>query len=121
MSDGERLAGGSEPPKERQVPFDRAAAEFIAEALGVDVERLPRSIPGREAYQIILADRQGRAQTLVTLWPWIGRVDLVSGPATITLTGVVVVRAGIGDEVVFRRRSGETIALGRDGRVIARL
>lgn len=114
------MAGGAEAARERQAPFDRAAVAFIAAALAVEVERLPFSIPGREVYQIVLADRLGRAQTLVTLWPWIGRVDLVSGAATITVSGVVVVRLGPAGEVVFCRRSGETLTLGRDGRVIAR-
>lgn len=105
----------------RQAPFDRHAVPLIAEALAAEPERLPLSIPGREVYQIILADRRGRAQTLVTLWPWLRRVDLVVGAATITLTGVSAVQAEPGGGVVFCRRSGETVALGRDGRVIARL
>ncbi|HEX5497787.1 MAG TPA: hypothetical protein VFX03_01115, partial [Thermomicrobiales bacterium] len=109
-----------EPARERQAPFDRRAVPFVAEALAVEPERLPLSIPGREVYQLILADRRGRSQTLVTLWPWLGRVDVVTGAATMTVTGVIAVRAEIGG-VAFCRRSGETVALGRDGRVVARL
>ncbi|HEX5498917.1 MAG TPA: hypothetical protein VFX03_06815, partial [Thermomicrobiales bacterium] len=88
-------AGGharGDPNRARQTPYDRLAVPFIAAALGVEAERLPLSIPGREVYQLILADRLGRAQTLVTLWPWLRRVDLVIGAATITLTGVASVQ-----------------------------
>ncbi|HEU0114060.1 MAG TPA: hypothetical protein VFQ80_05265 [Thermomicrobiales bacterium] len=121
MRDGEELASEAATRRERHAPYDRHAAPLIAEALAAELEPLPLSIPGREVFQCILAGQDGRARTLVTLWPWLGRVDLVVGAATITVTGVAMIRIEPGGNVVFCRRSGETIALGRDGRVIARL
>jgi hypothetical protein len=108
------------PIARREAAYDRTVTPLIADALAAEAERMPFSIPGREVYQIILAGRDGRPQTLVTLWPWIGRVDLVIGAAAISLTGVALVRLESGG-VVFVRRSGETLSLGRDGRVVARL
>ena len=121
MSERKRSDAATGPAGERQAAFDRSAVALIAGALGVEPERLPLSVPGREVYQLILPDRHGRAQTLVTLWPWIGRVDLVAGAATIIVTGVVMIRAGMSGDVTFCRRNGETVVLGRDGRVVARI
>jgi hypothetical protein len=106
---------------ERQTTFDRNGVALVAETFGIMPERLPLSVPGREVYQLILPDRQGRTRTLVTLWPWIGRVDVVAGVTTVIVTGVVMIRAAASGDVTFCRRSGETVVLGRDGRLVARL
>ncbi len=121
MSERQRSDAALGPTGERHAAFDRSGVTLIAETLGVVPERLPLSVPGREVHQLILPDRQGRAQTLVTLWPWIGRVDLVAGAATVIVTGVVAIRAGMSGDVTFCRKNGDTVVLGRDGRVVARL
>ena len=95
---------------------DRSAAE-VARVLGTELEHAPFQLPGCSVYQMTV---RGRATSMVTLWPSIRRVDVISPGSTVVCTHITSVDLIEGAEVLFRRSSGEYLIITTAGKVIVR-
>jgi hypothetical protein len=104
----------------RQVAFDRAAVELVAETLGVAVTTAPFRLPSGAVYQILVPDKEERPAVMLTLWPSIRRVDAIAPAATVVFTDVTTVDLVADVEVQFRRASREYLIVARGGKVIVR-
>jgi len=102
------------------LPFDEAAVSRIANLLEVDVAPAPFRMPGAAVWRLTVPGTQGRPPATVTLWPGIGRVDVLAGPATVVFTDIRKVELVPGVEVQFRRGTQELLVVARGGRVIVR-
>jgi hypothetical protein len=115
-----RFEGLSRSSRIQTVRFDEAAVELIAGYLAVEVAAAPFRLPSSAVWQLTVPGAQGRPQAMLTLWPGIGRVDVVAGPATVVFTDVEVVDLVPEVEVQFRRRNREVLIVARGGKVIVR-
>ncbi|CAA9550120.1 MAG: hypothetical protein AVDCRST_MAG43-994 [uncultured Thermomicrobiales bacterium] len=111
----------SRSPLIRTVEFDTRAIDPIAEVLDVAATVAPFRLPSSTVWQMTVPGAAGRPVAMVTLWPGIGRVDVVAGQATVVFTGVVRVELVPGVEVQFRRANREVLIVARGGRVIVRV
>jgi hypothetical protein len=114
-------SGLSRSPLIRTVDFDPRAIDLIAEVLDVAASVAPFRLPSSTVWQMTVPGDQGRPVAMVTLWPGIGRVDVVAGQATVVFTGVVRVDLVPGVEVQFRRANREVLIVARGGKVIVRM
>lgn len=118
--EGRRFEGLSRSPRIETVRFAEPAVALISRLLGVEATTAPFRLPSSTVWQLTVPGAQGRPQAMVTLWPGIGRVDVVAGPATVVFTDIEVVDLVPEVEVQFRRRSREVLIVARGGKVIVR-
>ena len=107
-------------PRIRTIPYSDQAITPIGELLEAEVGTADFLLPSSTVYQMTLPGANGRPTAMVTLWPGIRRVDVVSGPATVVFTDVQTVDLVPGVEVQFRRTAKECLILARNGQVIVR-
>jgi hypothetical protein len=108
------------PGKIRQVRFDVAAVDLVAETLGVSARTAPFRLPSGAVYQIVVTDREGRPAVMLTLWPSIRRVDAIATAATVVFTDVGTVDLVADVEVQFRRSNRDYLIVARGGKLIVR-
>jgi len=113
----ERTAGGG---RIRQVVYNAASVELIAEALGVPVGLADFRLPAAAVYQLVVPGTNGRPTAMLTLWPSLRRVDAVAGPVTVVFTRVATVDLVDGIEILFRRDGGEYLVAAVGGKVVVR-
>ena len=107
-------------PRIRTIPYNEQAITPIGDLLEAEVGTANFRLPSSTVYQMTIPGVNGRPTAMVTLWPGIRRVDVVSGPATVVFTGVQTVDLVPGVEVQFRRTAKECLILARNGQVIVR-
>lgn len=107
-------------PRIRTIPYDERAITPIGDLLEAEIGTADFQLPGSTVYQMTIPGVNGRPATMVTLWPGIRRVDVVSGPATVVFTDIQTVDLVPGVEVQFRRTAKECLILARNGQVIVR-
>jgi hypothetical protein len=110
----------SRSPRIRQVAFDQAAVELVAETLGVPVSTAPFRLPSGAVYQLLVPSKEERPAVMLTLWPSIRRVDAIATAATVVFTDVTTVDLVANVEVQFRRGSREYLIVARGGKIIVR-
>ena len=108
------------PSKIRQVRFDAAAVDLVAETLGVAAGTAPFRLPSGTVYQLLVPDKEGRPAVMLTLWPSIRRVDAIATAATVVFTDVSTVDLVADVEVQFRRSNRDYLIVARGGKVIVR-
>lgn len=104
----------------RTIPYNDEAIRPVGDLLEADVQRAEFQLPGSTVWQMTVAGTNGRPTAMITLWPGIRRVDVVSGPATVVFTDIQTVDLVPGVEVQFRRTAKECLILARNGQVIVR-
>lgn len=104
----------------RRVPYDVAAVELVAATLGAFVRLADFRLPGAEVYHVMVAGKDNRPTTMLTLWPSIQRVDAICVAATVVFTDVATVDLVAEIEVQFRRVRREYLIVTRGGKVIVR-
>lgn len=104
----------------RAHPFDDHLAAIVADAIGGAAGDAPFRLPGGAVYQVTVPDPDGRPTTLLTLWPTLRRVDVISSHATVVFTNVTLVETVGAIEVQFRRSTGELLIVARGGKVMVR-
>ncbi len=114
------IDGLSRSPKIQTVPFDATAVGLIAACLGVEASLAPFRLPSSAVWQMTVPGSVRRPQAMLTLWPGIGRIDVIAGPATIVFTGLKSVDLVPEVEVQFRRANREVLIVARGGKVIVR-
>lgn len=87
--------------------------------LGTTATLAPFQLPGGAVHQLQMK-RDERPLLILTLWPAIRRVDVLSTTATVVFTKVVTVDLVEGVEALFRRASGEYLIITLAGKVIVR-
>jgi hypothetical protein len=112
------------PPPTRQrsiikLPFDQRSISEIAALLGAPASLAPFQLPGGEVHQLTM-QRGDAPHLILTLWPTIKRVDVISTSATVVFTNVTTVDLVEGAEALFRRASGEYLIITVAGKVIVR-
>ena len=107
-------------PKVRVLPFSSEIVETIALALDAKLARAPFQLPGATVYQITVADPDGHASAMLTLWPSLRRVDVVGGGAVAVFTSVVSVQLVERVEVLFRRENGDYLIVTTRGRIVVK-
>lgn len=107
-------------PRIRTIPYDPNAIVLVADLLGATAEHADFQLPGSTVWQMTIEGTNGRPTAMVTLWPGIRRVDVVSGPATVVFTDIQSIDLVPGVEVQFRRGAKEVLILARNGQVIVR-
>ena len=100
--------------------FDTQSVELIAETLGVATRLVDFQLPGATVWQLIVPDADGRAATLLTLWPSIRRVDAIGAGAAVVFTHVTTVDLVPDIEVQFRRSTREYLIVARGGKIVVR-
>lgn len=110
----------SRSPRIQTVDFDVTAVESIAGCLGVSAAVAPFRLPGSEVWQMTVPGTQGRPPVMLTLWPGVGRIDAIAGPATVVFTEIRSVDLVPEVEVQFRRANREVLIVARGGKVIVR-
>jgi hypothetical protein len=101
-------------------PFDQRSVAEVALLLGVTATLAPFQLPGGEVHQLTLQRDEEPPTGLLTLWPTIRRVDVISPSATVVFTKVATVDLVEGVEVLFRRNSREYLIIILAGKVIVR-
>ena len=107
-------------PRIRQLRYDVASIDLIAEVLDVPVQLAPFRLPSATVYQLLVPGGSRHPAAMLTLWPSLRRVDAVNGAATVVFTEVTTVNLVAGIEVQFRRASREYLIVARGGKVIVR-
>jgi hypothetical protein len=103
-----------------KLPFDQRSVAEVALLLGAPATLAPFQLPGGEVHQLTLQHSPERPALLLTLWPTIKRVDVVSSSATVVFTKVATVDLVEGVEVLFRRITREYLIITVAGKVIVR-
>jgi hypothetical protein len=114
------ISRGTGQSRIRQVHFDVAAVELVAEVLGVPAATAPFRLPSGVVYQILVPDKEGRPAVMLTLWPSIRRVDAIATAATVVFTDVSTVDLVTDVEVQFRRSNRDYLIVARGGKLIVR-
>jgi hypothetical protein len=107
-------------PRIRTIPYDANAVPLIAEVLECTVETAPFRLPSSTVWQMTVPGTQGRPVVMLTFWPGIRRVDVISGPATVVFTDIQTVDLVPDVEVQFRRSRKECLIVARGGKIIVR-
>jgi hypothetical protein len=103
-----------------KLPFDQRSVAEVARLLGVAATLAPFQLPGGEVHQMTIPRSEQPPAVLLTLWPTIKRVDVISASATVVFTNVATVDLVDGVEVLFRRNSREYLIVTVAGKVIVR-
>lgn len=106
--------------RELGVPFDATAVKKVADLFGAASSLAPLQLPGGTVYQIMVPDSTGKPVAMLTLWPKIGRVDVVNQTATVVFSRVSSVDLIGGLEVVFRKSTGERLIVALTGKLMVR-
>lgn len=96
----------------RRVPYDVT--------LGATARLAVFRLPGAAAFRVIVAGKNDRPATMLTLWPSIRRVDAIGAAATVVFTHVETVDLVAEIEVQFRRVRREYLIVVRGGKIIVR-
>jgi len=107
-------------PRIRTIPYDQNAVSLIADLLETEVGKADFQLPGATVWQMTVAGSNGRPTAMVTLWPSLRRVDVISGPATVVFTDIETVDLVPDVEVQFRRTRKECLIVARGGKIIVR-
>ena len=102
------------------VPFDGNAVNAVAGALAAVAARAPFRLPDAAVHQLIVEGDDGKPGTMLTLWPSIRRVDVISPTATVVFTNIVAVEIAPDVEVVFRGADGSCCIVRSNGKVVVR-
>ena len=103
-----------------KLPFDQRSVAQVSALLDAPATLAPFQLPGGEVHQLTMQQADGSPRLLLTLWPRIKRVDVISTSATVVFTHVATVDLVEGVEVLFRRTSGEYLIITVAGKVIVR-
>ena len=103
-----------------KLPFEQRSVAKVARLLGVAATLAPFQLPGGEVHQMTIPRSERPPAVLLTLWPTIKRVDVISASATVVFTKVATVDLVEGIEVLFRRNSREYLIVTVAGKVIVR-
>lgn len=103
-----------------RLTFDQRSVPEIAALLGVSAQLAPFQLPGGEVHQLTIQRANEAPALLITLWPTIRRVDVISQASTVVFTNVATVDLVEGVEVLFRRNSREYLIATVSGKVIVR-
>ena len=103
-----------------KLPFDQRSVAEVARLLDVAPTLAPFQLPGGEVHQMTIPRGEQPPAVLLTLWPTIKRVDVISASATVVFTKVATVDLVEGVEVLFRRNSREYLIVTVAGKVIVR-
>lgn len=106
-------------PKIETITFDDAAIARVASILQTEMQRADFQLPGSTVWQCTIDGSKGRPMALVTFWPGLNRIDVVSGSTTVVFNRIETVDLVPGVEVQFRG-SGKCLILARNGQVIVR-
>ena len=122
MSDWKPTDSGDLPKAKtvRTVTFEEAALEGVAEVLAGPLELADFRLPASRVWRLTVPDERDRPAAILTLWPGIGRVDVVNGMATVVFSGVQTIDLVPGVEAQFRRGSREVLIVARGGKIIVR-
>lgn len=104
----------------RTFAYDQQAIVPIADLLGASATLADFQLPGANVWQLTVENETGRPTVLVTLWPSLHRLDVVSGGATVVFTNIETIDMVPGVEVQFRKANRECVILARNGQVIVR-
>jgi hypothetical protein len=104
----------------RQIPYNAAAVEIIADTLGVRAGHASFRLPNAAVYQLVVPGNDDRPAAMLTLWPSIRRVDVIGPQVTAVITDIVGVELVDQVEVVFRRRTCEMLIVTIGGKIIIR-
>ncbi|HWV22636.1 MAG TPA: hypothetical protein VNZ58_00445 [Thermomicrobiales bacterium] len=107
-------------PRIRTLPYTEEAITPIADLLDAEAGMADFRLPSSAVYQLTVQGTNGRPTAMVTLWPGIRRVDVVSGPATVVFTDIRTVDLVPGVEVQFRRTAKECLIVAKNGQIIVR-
>ena len=117
----EQDARSATPPRSIiKLPFDQRSVAEIAALLQVPATLAPFQLPGGEVHQLTMQHGDKPPLLLLTLWPTIKRVDVISATATVVYTKVATVDLVEGVEVLFRRSTSEYLIITVAGKVIVR-
>ena len=110
------------PPQRRidRLPFDAHAIPLIAALLGGEARLADFRLPDAEVHRIAVPATDGRAPTMLTLWPSLRRVDVIAPGITVVFTGVETVDLVGGVEALFRRNNRDYLIVAIGGKVIIR-
>ena len=117
------MSGHDAPSIQRRIdrlPFDPRAIEPIATLLNGELRLADFRLPNAAVHQITVPGQQGRAATLLTLWPSLRRVDAIAPGLTVVFTDVVTVDLVEGVEALFRRGNRDYLVVAVGGKVIVR-
>jgi len=103
-----------------KLTFDQRSVAEVAALLHAPATLAPFQLPGGEVHQLTMQQGDSPPLLLLTLWPTIKRVDVISTTATVVFTNVATVDLVEGVEVLFRRNSGEYLIITVGGKVIVR-
>ena len=103
-----------------RLPFDARSVEPIAALLQGELRLADFRLPNAAVHQITVPGADGRAATLLTLWPSLRRVDAIAPGLTVVFTDVVTVDLVEGVEVLFRRGNRDYLVVAIGGKVIVR-
>src|SRR6478752_6695260 len=103
-----------------RLQFDAQSIEPIAALLKGELRLADFRLPNAAVHQITVPGADGRAATLLTLWPSLRRVDAIAPGLTVVFTDVVTVDLVEGVEVLFRRGDRDYLVVAIGGKVIVR-
>lgn len=112
--------GLSRSSRIQTVSYDVEAVELVAACLDVSASLASFGLPDSAVWQLTIPGTQGRPEAMLTLWPGIGRVDVIAGPAAIVFTEVRTIDLVPDVEVQFRRATREVLIVARGGKLIVR-
>ena len=107
-------------PRIRTLAYDEQALDLIAEVLHGELSTAPFRLPSSAVWQMTVPGTQGRPVVMLTLWPGIRRIDVVSTSATVVFTDIQTVDLVPDVEVQFRRANRECLIVARGGKIIVR-
>jgi len=102
------------------VPYDIDAVELVAACLDASASLASFGLPNSAVWQLTIPGTKGRPEAMLTLWPGIGRVDVIAGPATAVFTEVRTIDLVPDVEVQFRRATRGVLIVARGGKLIVR-
>ena len=117
------MCGDKPPTIQRRIDrlqFDARSIEPIAALLQGELRLADFRLPNAAVHQITVPGVDGRAATLLTLWPSLRRVDAIAPGLTVVFTDVVTVDLVEGVEVLFRRGNRDYLVVAIGGKVIVR-
>jgi hypothetical protein len=103
-----------------RLQFDARSVEPIAALLQAELRLADFRLPNAAVHQVTVPGGDGRAATLLTLWPSLRRVDAIAPGLTVVFTDVVTVDLVEGVEVLFRRGNRDYLVVAIGGKVIVR-
>lgn len=103
------------------IAFDEASVEVVARTLAAEQGLADFRLPSSQVWQVTIPGEQDAPAAMLTLWPGIGRVDVVNSTATAVFSDVQTVEIVPGVEVQFRRSNRDCLIVARRGKIIVRV